>query len=113
MSGSERTTLTINISKTHDFLDLPRETGIYRREVENGVVHTFTVKDGKIVKHEAVDRHGKPLATSRIRIASSTYGPGYGPINPDVPKCYYCTEGDTWGAGGDGTHECVSTPCDM
>ena len=113
MSESEHTTLTINISKTYNFLDLPRETGTYQREVGNGVVHTFTVKDGKIVKHAAVDRNGKPLATSRIRIESSTYGPGYGPIGPDVPRCMYCTEGDTWGAGGDDKHECMTVPCDM
>ena len=82
MSDSEQTTFTIKISKTHNFLDLPRETGVYHREGPDGETHTLTVKDGKVVKHEAVDSSGKALRTSRIRIASASYGPGYGPTPP-------------------------------
>jgi hypothetical protein len=114
MSDSEHTTFTFNVSKTHNFLDLPRETGTYRREVANGVVYTLTVEDGKIVKHEAVDRNGKPLRTTRIRMERPSYGPGYGPIGPDEPRCMFCTSGgDTWGPGGDEPHECQTVPCDM
>jgi hypothetical protein len=105
------TALTINISETHNFLDLPRETGTYRREVENGIVHTFTVEDGKIVKHEAVNREGKQLATSQIRIvADYIHNPGGGgsPAIPvDSPKCYYCTNDSDYSSH----HSCWSAPC--
>ena len=100
--------MKINVSETHDFLDPPRETGTHRREVENGVVHTFTVEDGKMVKHEAVDRDGKPLRTSRLRMESTW-------DDPPTAWCYICTNGgDTWGPGGDDVwHQCYKAPCDF
>lgn len=104
------TSLTINISQTHDFLDLPRETGIYQREVENGVVYTFTVEEGKIVKHEAVNREGKPLATSRIRIESVAEDYEFPPIHiPPGPKCYICTNDSDY----DDNHQCYVANCDI
>ncbi len=102
------TSLTINISQTHDFLDLPRESGIYQREVENGVVHTFTVEDGKIVKHEAVNRDGKPLAMSRIRI-EGVAADGNPYLIPPGPKCYICTNDSDY----DDSHQCYVANCDF
>jgi hypothetical protein len=112
MSDSgHQTPSTIKISKTHDLRNLPRETGTYQREVEDGIVHTFTIKDGKVVKHEAVDREGRPLATSRIRIEAA-WGSGAPVYDPDTRTCYFCTSGgDTWGAGGDGSHQCWEGDC--
>jgi len=114
MSDSgHQTALTIRISGTHDLRNLPRETGTYQREVENGTVHTFTIEDGKVVKHEAVDRAGTPLKTSRIRIDASWNG-GTPVWNHDVPQCYFCAEGgDTWGGGGGETHQCWVGDCDI
>ena len=107
------TAFPIKISQSFDLLNIPKKDGVYRREVEDGIVHTFTISDGKVLKREAFDRDGNPLPTYRLRItASGGFNPPF--INPDSPKCYFCVSGgDTWGGGGGETHNCWVDECDM
>jgi hypothetical protein len=65
---------SIKVSDKHDLLDVSSEAGTYSRNLENGVVLTFTVEGGKIVKHDAKDRDGKELKTFNLQMHSFDEG---------------------------------------
>jgi hypothetical protein len=63
---------SIKISDTHDLLDIPSESGSYSKELENGIVLTLTIEEGKIVKNEAKDSKGHSLKISHLKNHSVT-----------------------------------------
>jgi len=89
---------SVVLSDKYDLMDIASDVGTHSTEVEEGVVLTITIENGK-VKHAAKDRDGKILKTSSLRIHSDDEG----------TVCFVC-----WQLDGDyGRGYCRRMPCHL
>jgi len=93
---------SLRMNDTEDLLDFNPSSGAYSKTLEDGTVINITVKNGKIVQHEARDKEGHPLRPYYVN--SSPGDPGA----PEARVCYACYIKDpSWdGPGG----FCVKIP---
>ena len=99
MSGTNHLTDIRSIALS-DLSELMNVTsGTRSTELENGVVLTVTIENGKLTKHEARDNHGTLLKTSLLRLHSEDEG----------TVCFVC-----WQLDGDyGRGYCRRMPCHL
>jgi hypothetical protein len=86
---------SIALSESTDLMNIT--SGTHSTELENGVVLTVTIENGKMTKHEARDNQGTLLKTSLLRLHSEDEG----------TICFVC-----WQLDGDyGRGYCRRMPC--